>query len=250
MFFGKSHRDTKVYADRGTTYPCTQAEIDVLQDGHAKRVHHRHYIDRIEATRLLQQVHDGPLSDAQKAAVKRLNDLQEAQRWGPDTIFKIFNDLDLLLFRGKLKGNVYLRWDGHSEIMNGPDCGCQGMTIYCRSDDSRCEIRMSSTLSMLATVGLRDVLSTLVHEMVHAYLQVVTNGDRGVSDAFTSGHGNCFNRCAEAVMKRLGPGFKDIIGVEDLWERRKTDPRWRSGFRFDGKKDEQPHGRRRHWGGW
>ena len=250
MFFGRDHRDTKVYADRGTTYPCKQAEIDVLQDRRAKRIHHRHYIDRIEATRLLQKAHDGPLSDAQKAAVKRLNDLQEAQRWEPDTIFKIFNDLDLLLFRGKLKGNVYLRWDGHSKIMNGPNCRCLGMTTYSPYDDSRCEIRLSLTLSTLATVGLRDVLSTLVHEMVHAYLGVVANGDEGVSDMHTAGHGNSFNRCARAVLKRLGPGFKDIIGCENLWQRRKTDPRWRSGFRFDGKKDQQPHGRRRLWGGW
>lgn len=250
MFSKKRNRNTKVYADQGTPYPCRQAEIDVLQDRHVKRVQHSHYIDRHEATSLLQQAHKGPLSDAQKAAVKRLNDLQAAHRWGPDIIFKIFNDLDLLLFRGKLKGNVYLRWDKQSDEMNGPDSRCLGVTSYAIGGDCRCKLELSLTNATLATVGLRDVLSTLVHEMVHAYLLVETDADRGYSDEMTQGHGHSFNKCAKAVLKRLGAGFKDFIDCPDLWARREWDPRWRSGFKFDGKKDERPRRGRRHWWDW
>ena len=99
-------------------------------------------------------------------------------------------------------------------------------------------------------MGLRDVLSTLVHEMVHAYLQILTNRDRGLSDLFTQGHGHSFTKCGQAVMKRLGGrkgGFKDIVACPDLDGRRTGDPRWRSGFRFDGREEERPRGGRWSW---
>ena len=208
-----------------------------------KRVELPHYIDRIEATRLLQEAHDGPLSDAQKAAVKRLNDLREAKRWGPDIIFKIFNDLDLLLFRGKLRGNVYLRWDNTS----GPESKTLGSTLYSKITNNRCRITMGFANATKATVGLRDVLSTLIHEMVHAYLMILTRDDEGPSDKATDGHGNSFIKCSKAVMKRLGPGFKDIIESPGYDSRRQWDPQWSSGFKFDGKKEERPQGRRWGW---
>lgn len=222
----------------------------MLQDRYAYNTAHHHYVNRFEATSLLQQANDGPLSDAQKAAVQRLNDMQTAPRWGLDTIFKIFNDLDLLLFRRKLKGNVYLRWDNEDEDMNGPDSSCLGITTYFGPHGPRCRIELSMYHSTLATVGLRDVLSTLVHEMVHAYLVVVTNQDAGDSDRRTAMHGNSFNKCGKAVLKRLGAGFKDILDCPDIWSRRVRDPRWRSGFRFVGERHRRSHGGRRHRQGW
>lgn len=118
--------------------------------------------------------------------------------------------------------------------MNGPDSRCLGVTTYFGRHGRRCRIELSAYYSTFATVGLRDVLSTLVHEMVHAYLCVVTDRDVGESDRRTGGHGKCFERCAKAVLRRLGDGFKDILECDDVRARRVRDPRWRSGFRFEG----------------
>ena len=236
--FRRHLHDTKVYADRGTPYPCTQAELDILQDQRRKPVHRGPYISRHEAAERLQQAHDPhtPLTDAQKAALKRLNDLQQLRRWGPDIISKMFNDLDLLLFRGKLRGNVYLRWNDHDKNLNAGGKAL-AWTVRARGISPRVAIEMGVFSATLPTVGLRDILSTLVHEMVHAYLLSLTDNDEGPSDKETGGHGNCFHKCAGAVMMRLGGkegGFKEIRGCPDIFGRRPGARKWKSGFRFVG----------------
>lgn len=118
--------------------------------------------------------------------------------WGGDMVFKIFNDLDTVLFNGRLKGNVSLEWDTEDK-MSGNDPG----SIWGRATPDGASltrhfalIRLNAKYLLLppknrTSVGehgdLRDevcgsflvTLAVLLHEMVVSRATTLThNGER------------------------------------------------------------------------
>ena len=117
-----------------------------------------------EATRRLEDAHrpGTPLNARQAAALRRLQDLEKVGKYGPDIVFKIFNDLDTLLFQGVLNGNVYLCW--MSEAVTPLSAGCAGITWSAGSRARRISMELNEDILQRSTTRLRDVISTLVHE--------------------------------------------------------------------------------------
>lgn len=160
----------KIYAERGTPYPCTQAAIDKLQDTRLRpRTEPDAHMSMGEATRRLENAHrPGTSLDAfQNAALQRLQDLEKVGKYGSDIVFKIFNDLDTLLFQGVLNGNVYLRWSSADEFIsqngNGEAAGRMSKPGFI---SRRVGIQLNEDILQLSTTRLRDAISTLVHECI------------------------------------------------------------------------------------
>lgn len=160
----------RIYAERGTPYPCTQAVIDELQDTQLHpRTEPDTHMSMGEATRRLENAHrsGNPLNAGQKAALQRLQDLEKVGKYGPDIVFKIFNDLDTLLFHGALNGNVYLRWSSTDEFIRQNGYGeASGRTSQPGFVAMRVGIQLNEGVLQLSTTRLRDVISTLVHECI------------------------------------------------------------------------------------
>lgn len=171
-------------------------------------------------------------------AVRRLRELpklRESNTWGPDIIFKAFNDLDLVLFGGVLGGYCRLRWNTEKElaiIIPGDETigmthnkyislkrvaipgvdpvikGCVGEAVT---------VRMNSTEIFLHPMedGLgsrwESMWGTLLHEMVHAYMMRFL-------DPWTrfEAHGVDFQRCLRTVNRRLGKDGLNL-GIEGVY---------------------------------
>lgn len=160
------HRGSKIYAEHGTPYSCTQATIDKLQDMNLlPRTYPDIHMSIGEATRRLESAHrpGKSLNSGQKAALKRLQDLEKVGKYGPDIVLKIFNDLDTLLFQGVLNGNIYLCWS--SDDAFGAS-GTAGSLSRPGRIAKRAAISLNKDILQLSTTRLRDVISTLVHECV------------------------------------------------------------------------------------
>lgn len=160
----------KIYAERGTTYPCAQAAIDELQDTQLRpRTEPDTHMSMGEATRRLENAHrpGNPLDAGQKAALQRLQDLEKVGKYGPDIVFKIFNDLDTLLFHGALNGNVYLRWSSTDELIRQNGYGkASGRMSEPGFIAKRVGIQLNKDILQLSTTRLRDAIATLVHECI------------------------------------------------------------------------------------
>ncbi|KAI9816596.1 MAG: hypothetical protein M1827_001728 [Pycnora praestabilis] len=204
--------DTKVYANQGTPYPgVTQHQIDILQDRHRRR-HHLPRQSMRSAAYKLEDAHARGvhLTPEQVAALDRLTALSQVGRWGPDVVIKTFDDLDLVFFRGKLRGNIYLRWTSPQPTSSErrDQRHSLGTTWSYRSlaGCPRIAIELSSEILTRQEMSLRDVWSTLLHEMCHAYLGHLNDycEDDKDDDMSNPGHGRYFQKCIRAVQSRLG----------------------------------------------
>ena len=169
------------------------------------------------------------------ARLQRLHSLRQSNTWAPDLIFKAFDDLDLALFQGKLRGHIRLRWkteEEYAEQFPGR-VDCYAMTQFSYrtlEDDEGKEL-----WSFGAYINLRsgkifqdplkgivtrwdEMFGTLIHEMVHAYLRVTvrftSTRDHLWCDADRChgyGHGEHFQRCLEAANNRAAKvGLKGL----------------------------------------
>jgi hypothetical protein len=115
----------------------------------------------------------------------------------PDIFIKAATDLDLLLFNGVLRGHITITWKtiplSHGVLVRGT---CQ--TLFARTRFRRMRIALNKTLFH---EGARwEVLGTLVHEMLHAYLAIVL----GPWESSRYEHGARFARAADALVENLG----------------------------------------------
>ena len=86
--------------------------------------------------------------------------------------FMVFDDLDKALFRSTLQGNVYLRWSANDSLSSCSRSGLRGRP--------RITIELSSRLTR-RDCSRADILGTLLHQMIHAYLlQVCGHRNAGV----------------------------------------------------------------------
>ncbi len=203
-FDHRPDHDTPVYERHGTPYAVTQEEIDELQDRHKLQERKEKLISLRRATQQLVKAHaDGVhLNHDQAAALDRLQGLSNLTRWGGDVAIKAFNDLDVIFFMGRLRGNIYLRWSDKK------DTGASqwlGLTLFAGLIAPRITIQLSTTYLKDIRCSLRDVWSTLIHEMIHAYLFLMV-GEDAVGDDIGGipMHGPCFEACINALQSRIG----------------------------------------------
>ena len=131
------------------------------------------YMSMGEATRRLEHAHrpGKPLNAGQEAALQRLQDLEKVGKYGPDIVFKMFNDIDTLLFQGVLRGNVYLRWSSDDALtslvgMKSLALCFAGLTSSAGYHAKRVSVQLNEDMMQLSTIRLRDVIGTLVHECI------------------------------------------------------------------------------------
>lgn len=207
-----------------------------------------------DAARRLQTFWNDPLKIVSTSRITKIQDaerrleelpkLQEGGNWGPDIIFKAFHDLDLALFGGTLHRKCKLRWRTNKEWEREPGPNAAKSIGFCRQeylpykdiaipgeddafDDCWCwtgTIFMNSTIIFLYPVvehdGVTDgsrwktMWGVLVHEMVHAYVQLSVKPGR-----IFEPHGVEFQRCLRTVNRRLGNqglnlGFNGTLATE------------------------------------
>ncbi|KAL9614109.1 MAG: hypothetical protein Q9167_001394 [Letrouitia subvulpina] len=168
--------------------------------------------------------------------------------WGPDMIYKTFQDWDTLLFNGRLKGNVGLAWDTEDKMSNNEPGSVWGRVTPDGASLTRhfALIRLNAKWLLLPAnneirVGeygpsrswvrgpFLVTLALLLHEMVphvgedgehplrpgqHAYLHVTTGTmhfakDVGESEDPCESHCRYFRRCLHAVDTRA----RKLLGV-------------------------------------
>ncbi|KAI9724104.1 MAG: hypothetical protein M1812_000823 [Candelaria pacifica] len=230
--------DTKGHEGRGTPYPVTQEEIDVLQDRRKSYVRPRFHMSKHKAEDLLVDAHARGvhLDKDQVAAMDRLQALGKLNRWGSDIAIKAFNDLDKIFFMGVLRGNVYVRWSDKSER------GDWGGQTHSHCIGRRIMIQLSTKVLKNKLASLRDVWSTLLHEMIHAYLFHQCGSFIVDEDDEYPGHGPVFQSCMKAIQYRIGnPRFIDLQLTHSILNR----PSWytKGGYRRNGTEEG---GRHRH----
>lgn len=146
-------------------------------------------------------------------AIQRLYNavLDEKDRhdYGPDLAIKAFNDLDTVFFGGHLCGNVKVQWTSSIKNEEGQSDESYGETHWGRPGcRGQCRIMLDAEMIFLVDARghpstLRLMLSTLLHEMCHAFEHIrcayrFIEGD-GHDDHFGT-RINCLHRRAMAIL--------------------------------------------------
>lgn len=92
--------------------------------------------------------------------------MEQAEKYGPDIVFKIFEDLDTLLFQGVLKGNVCLGLVSDDVFARWGSSLSSGRTCPPGTLAKRVGTELKEDILQLSTTCLRDVISTFVHECI------------------------------------------------------------------------------------
>ncbi|CAD6565734.1 MAG: hypothetical protein ASARMPREDX12_006746 [Alectoria sarmentosa] len=195
-----------------TTYPCEDRIVNDLKDIKAGRKRPvKPYLSIINAAETLCSAHHAPIRNMSLERGHALHRLQLLQSdpgnnifWS-DIILKIFNDLDVALFEGRLTGNVHMRW----YMQPDPNCPETRNTAFTSPyvsnvpggfhDGMRIGISLNGLRLLLDTRGsVEKIVETLVHEMIHAYLLLLADTEKE-NDC----HGSLFQKCLQAVDRTL-----------------------------------------------
>lgn len=160
---------------------------------------------------------DQPLNENAKAALGRLQDLGNLDRWHGDTFMKIFLDIDDLFFNRNIRDNVYVCWTCEPEkpaLAYSTGVGRKGCP--------RVTIAFNIPHLVTPEVDVHEAIQVVIHEMCHAYLDIhcdskefldsptvdfrefLRRGATGDAHAQMV-HSTSFVRCANAIQRRLGP---------------------------------------------
>lgn len=156
----------RVDSPLGTPYPCRQREIDIVrrapsQDGGPFVSPRRATLEIVE--------HSNPrrrIKSYEREALYRLSDAMHAAArhpWGPDLVIKAFLDLDIVFFRGALRGYVRVAWKGREHFSDGGES--QGYTRPNESWPGHSQIHLNAEAILLGRCPFRDMFSSLLHEM-------------------------------------------------------------------------------------
>lgn len=214
--------------DQGTTYPTTQAELDFHQASKFRSRSKGSFVIPIQATTELIR-HNDPkrqVPDEEQAAIDRLlslvKDVEGGCKWGPDIAIKCFADLDLVLFGGKLRGNVRVKWLPCEKVRRYRFLRVHktfGLTEHPRIfERGRCCIVLNTDTLLSddrSLVWFRAMFSTLLHEMCHAYEHVMCPR-HWLSIGGEDAHGETFCSRITAVHRRA----EQILRLEAIgyWE--------------------------------
>lgn len=174
-----------VSLDSGTAYICTQSDLDAT-GGLARREYPKDVQGDRKAARKrwFPQPNHGPFVAPRQACLEifKHNDLHrkpgKSEReaierlckaiaegrqhsWGPDLIIKAFCDLDVVFFRGRLRGHVCVRWlcDWSADRST-----TWGSTIYI--GEGKCSIKLNAdTILLEHPRPFERMFATMLHEM-------------------------------------------------------------------------------------
>lgn len=162
-----------VRADKGSPYPCTQRDIDLVVNGLAENPNFQYNTPSFVTNRLVQWLSQDP-SPSVTVALQRLRACTTPDRWGPDLAIKAFKDLDLAFFNGTLLGHCMVKWYGRSAWMELlAERGVSHRALVAttlRTRPAECIIQLNAEEHLLHK-GLtpqpwKTVWETLLHEMV------------------------------------------------------------------------------------
>ncbi|KAK5112816.1 hypothetical protein LTR85_011150 [Meristemomyces frigidus] len=200
--------------ESGTFYPdITREELSIIQDrrylpsGRYDYPRPDQLLSKNEAYGRLRAFLSGPENDSERHAHNNLERAWSvpANSVTPDLYIKIFNDLDELLFDGQLCNRVLVTWeDLHGDLLGNTSSRSNGNC--CPAD----RIHIQLDRNMFYEESKAKVWGTLVHEMLHAYMFVMTD------DA--SAHPREFGNACRALGRALGlQGLRgdDVIHDED-----------------------------------
>ncbi|KAF2239847.1 hypothetical protein EV356DRAFT_495649 [Viridothelium virens] len=209
-----------VNSHSGTQYPITDEELEVLQNANLRpggkgwRPYPAHSRPVAEvAAGFVRYIknesycHSWTQEEFGEAASRLCGFFEDkdngrSRDWYPDIVFKVFNDLDICFFNMELCRRVYLRWQPHATrpgnlaVTEQPSRSCSRVRITLYYEDL-CRGRPP----------LFFILGSLIHEMLHAYLIVMTSGNdheynmRGQPCY----HGPSFVKCAK-ILNRIYKG--------------------------------------------
>ena len=177
-----------VTLDSGTEYTCKQSDLDAT-GGLARREYPKDDRKDRKASRKrwFPRKNQGPFVTPRQAcleifehndlrrkpgnlemnAIERISSAIAAGHdgiWGPDLIIKAFCDLDIIFFRGRLRGHVCVRWlrdwstDGKTTW---------GTTVFL--GEGKCVIKMNADTILLGQRHpFKRMFATMLHEMCHA----------------------------------------------------------------------------------
>ncbi|KAK6395349.1 hypothetical protein LTR65_000819 [Meristemomyces frigidus] len=156
-----------------------------------------------EAYQSLRDFLSNSATDSEDRAHDRLENAWNMNHATPDLFIKIFNDLNELLFDNQLYNRVFLTWEDLPDELLGrtgsrSDCTC------CPAD----RIQIQLDRAMFYEESKSKIWGTLVHEMLHAYMFVVTDHE--------SAHGRDFERACRALGAALG--FRGLRGDDIFHE--------------------------------
>lgn len=168
----------------GTDYPCFQKDIDSLLRLRIPSIRMRPIHPNKAVCDLLMCNAPGrqDLSRAESGVIRRLMKMVERTRnklWLPDVVFKMFADIDLVLFAGYLVGKVRMSWRTQRQLEAEGTYGVLGITNNSKMEDpwgsvvmtGDTSIRLNADLILFADKygeddSFQKLWETLLHEMV------------------------------------------------------------------------------------
>lgn len=164
----KFHKaDSRILADRDTPYPISQAELDSLLSFSTRNQNPPTCIARA-FKEIVAWNHDHRVpGEAERAAINRIKAAVDTptDEWGPDIIIKMFLDIDLVFFKGWLRGNVTIQWSMETSH-NGQELW--GFTSP-SGRRGQCGIFLNAfTIFLAATAAFtsgKGMWATMLHEM-------------------------------------------------------------------------------------
>ncbi|KAI4159903.1 MAG: hypothetical protein L6R39_000279 [Caloplaca ligustica] len=225
-----------VHPDKGTRYPCSLQNI-LSYRRRPEKSYKNPWSNEVATNKLVNFLNE-PIKEGSKerAALYRLADGMQLEKWGPDLIIKAFDDLDLVFFRGVLATRTQISWMTTREIRaKGLTSSVFGFTEPL--GHGRAHIVLNSTIIFLEDPNpFAQMWSTMLHEMVHAYFDALCDStypsrtDAAMGKEWLDGHGHCFRKVITAVDKRyhkyfhmyastLAEGLNlDRCGVRGRWQ--------------------------------
>ena len=152
--------------NKGAAYPVTQAIIDLIRLP-STTSNRNHLITFESATEQIVQHNDErrvPTSKLELEAIDRLSELftrSSRARLGPDLIYKVFRDFDIVFFKAQLLGNVEVWW-----VSSVTDDSVYGSTAPVRIGKARIAMDANAIFSEKVKDVYLQMFRTLLHEMV------------------------------------------------------------------------------------
>lgn len=155
-----------VHPDKGTRYPCSLQNI-LSYRRRPEKSYKNPWSNEVATNKLVNFLNE-PIKEGSKerAALYRLADGMQLEKWGPDLIIKAFDDLDLVFFRGVLATRTQISWMTTREIRaKGLTSSVFGFTEPL--GHGRAHIVLNSTIIFLEDPNpFAQMWSTMLHEMV------------------------------------------------------------------------------------
>ncbi|MCJ1226298.1 hypothetical protein MMC12_002948 [Toensbergia leucococca] len=200
-------RDETVYLHKGTPYPSWAIYLHLMhQPERGFDNMDRNKTQYAAATDLVDFLH--PRNRLGSFGLDRLNANIRTPGWGPDIVVKAFHDLDKVFFQGRLEGRVTIKWKKAKFFKYDSSKGkTYGSTWSKAPRGAQIFLNADAIFLDQTSDPFKDMWGTLLHEMIHAYFDVMCGIGEG-----SDHHGEDFQRIFRALNIRTGP----LIGVEAL----------------------------------